>query len=136
MGHLAVCEFLLSKGADLRVADNQGQTTLTAYLRDLWHHLSPATKALHRAALETAFADGPHPSQVARRNWERRRWLLQVTAENGYRPLSHRVAAMPAVDPAAAIPPIPLDTAEQRHAYLLSQVLSNEGLHRLIVRML
>ena len=68
--------------------------------------------------------------------WDRRKSLMQVTAENGYRPLAQRIAAMPPVDPAAAIPAIPLDNAEQRHAHLLGQVLSNEGIHRHIVSML
>ena len=83
--------------------------------------VSPPTIASHRAALETAFADGPHPTQVAHRDWERRRWQLLVTAGNGYRPPSHFAD---------------FEAAEQCHAYLLSQVLTKEGLHRLIVRIL
>ena len=95
--------------------------------------------AERRIALEEAWRAGPHPSQVQRRRdeaWDRRKSLMQVSAENGYRPLAHRVAAMPAVDPAAAIPAIPLDNAEQVHAHLLGQVLANEGIHRHIVSML
>ena len=140
---LPVCLFLLSKGADLMAADNNNWTALTHYGR--WVNqlvappLSPATLAERRTALEEAWRAGPHPSQVQRRRdeaWDRRKSLMQVSAENGYRPLAHRVAAMPAVDPAAAIPAIPLDNAEQRHAHLLGQVLANEGIHRLIVSML
>ena len=56
--------------------------------------------------------------------------------ENGCRPLAHIIAAMPPVDPATTIPAIPLDKAEKRHAHLLGQVLSNEGIHRLVVSML
>ena len=134
---LPVCLFLLSKGADLMAKTNKNWTALTHYGIAADTRLSSTTLAICRGTMEQGWRDGPHPTQVARReNWQRRQAILQVTAENGYRPLSHRLAAMPPVDPSAVIPPIPLDTAEQRHAHLLSQVLSNEGLHRLIVRML
>jgi hypothetical protein len=137
---LPVCLFLLSKGADLMAVANNNWTALTDYGNYVHSPpLSPATLAERRAALEEAWRAGPHPSQVQRRRdeaWDRRKSLMQVSAENGYRPLAHRVAAMPAVDPAAAIPAIPLDNAEQVHAHLLGQVLANEGIHRLIVSML
>ena len=138
---LPVCLYLLSKGADLMAASNSNMTALTHYGRSASINppLSPATLAERRTALEEAWRAGPHPSQVQRRRdeaWDRRKSLMQVSAENGYRPLAHRVAAMPAVDPAAAIPAIPLDNAEQVHAHLLGQVLANEGIHRLIVSML
>ena len=45
--------------------------------------------------------------------WDRRKSLMQVTSENGYRLLTHRMAAMPPEDPAAAIPAIEIDTAAQ-----------------------
>jgi hypothetical protein len=136
---LPVCLFLLSKGADLMAATNINWTALTHYGQYAQPPVSPATLAERRTALEEAWRAGPHPSQVQRRRdeaWDRRKSLMQVSSENGYRPLAHRVAAMPAVDPAAAIPAIPLDNAEQRHAHLLGQVLSNEGIHRNIVSML
>ena len=124
-------------------ASNSNQSALTHYGQHVHitgaPPLSPATLAERRTALEEAWRAGPHPSQVQRRRdeaWDRRKSLMQVSAENRYRPLAHRVAAMPAVDPAAAIPAIPLDNAEQVHAHLLGQVLANEGIHRLIVSML
>ena len=38
--------------------------------------LSTAVKKERREILRIAFAEGPHISQVRRRNWERRRFLM------------------------------------------------------------
>ena len=138
---LDVCLFLLSKGADLLAVDNKGRDALAEYGREAYPSLCPETLASRRDALTAAWRAGPHPSQVQRRRdeaWARRKSLMQVTAENRYRPLSHVSAmlAAEAVGPAAAIPAIPLDNAEQLHAHLLGQVLSNEGIHRHIVSFL
>ena len=71
---LWVCEYLLSLGADLMVSDVKfsNVTALTAYGRLVrpGARLSPETKALRCAALEAAWAAGPHPSQVQRRRDE------------------------------------------------------------------
>ena len=139
--NLDVCLFLLSKGADLLAVNNNGRDALAEYGRYAHPALSPALKASRRDALTAAWRAGPHPSQVQRRRdeaWARRKSLMQVTAENRYRPLSHVSAmlAAEAVGPGAAIPAIPLDNAEQLHAHLLGQVLSNEGIHRHIVSFL
>jgi len=132
------CEVLLARGADLLAVDPQGRNSLALYGTEAHPTLTPEALALCRARLEEAWRAGPHPSQVQRRKdeaWARRKALLMVLATSGYRPLAHRVAAMPVVDPAAAIPAILLDTTERRHAHLLGQVLSNEGVSRLLVMM-
>jgi len=134
--HLPVCEYLVSKGADLMAPNNDGESALDMYGRCV--SLSPDRLAVAHARLVASWRAGPHPSQVQRRKdeaWARRKALMQVLTENHYRPLSHVLAtlAAEAVDPAAAIPDVELDTPAKRHAHLLGQVLSNEGIHRLIV---
>ena len=134
---LPVCEFFLSKGADLMVASDGGWTALTHYGQHLNPPLSDTDKALRCAALEAAWAEGPHPSQVQRRKDERwaRRWpFVFVLVTHGFRPLLHRALAQSlAIDPAAPIPQPVIESKEQRHAHLLTQVLTNEGIVRLIV---
>ena len=87
-GHLPVCEFLLSKGADLMAKEKEGQTARSHYGQYRFFHLPPETKALRCAALEAAWAAGPHPSQVQRRHderWARRGPLLWDPSINAYR---------------------------------------------------
>jgi len=81
----------------------------------------------------------PHPSQKRRRNWLRRRALLLVVTQNNFRPLAARRleqemarASLVAADEAEVPPLTVLDTPEKRRAYLMGQVLSNDGLVRLI----
>ena len=70
LDHLPVCEFLLSRGADLMAANNNGWAALTHYGQHAHPRPSAADKALRCAALEAAWAVGPHPSQVQRRKGE------------------------------------------------------------------
>jgi len=91
--HLPVCEYLLSLGADLMAATNDTQTALTHYGDNVYPDFSPETKALCVAALQKAWENGPHPSQIQRRrdeSWARRGPLLTVLAEHAYRPLQAR----------------------------------------------
>ena len=125
---LSVCEFLLSKGVDLMAADNDGRTALSHYGCDVDPALSLDTKALRVAALEAAWAAGPHPSQVRRRRWESRGPLLWVLAEHGYRPLQLRAQAIAA---AAVGAPLPLIVHSAKE-----DVLRSEGLVRYIVAFL
>ena len=139
-----VCELLIREGgADLMAVSSSGQTALGLYGRDANPPLSPETKALRCAALEAAWAAGPHPSQVQRRRderWFRRGPILWVLAEHAYRPLLHRLLAAASVaaaaDHAAPIQPVALATSQQRHAYLLGRVFSCEGIVRLLVALL
>ena len=145
---LPVCEFLLSKGADLMAVTSQGWTALNHYGHNTFPRLSPETKALRCAALKAAWAAGPHPSQVQRRcdeRWARRGPLLTVLAEHAYRPLQHRALALalattsldcarPVQQPPAAV--VLTTSQQQRHAYLLGRIFSIEGIVRLLAAML
>ena len=143
--HLPVCEFLLSKGVDLMAETSLplGHTALGQYGQWLDPPFSPETKTLRVAALEAAWAAGPHPSQVQRRRdecWARRGPLIMVLAEHGYRPLQLRTLATAlaaaSLDPTSPIQPVALTTSLQRHTYLLGLVFSNEGIVRLLVMLL
>jgi hypothetical protein len=141
---LSCAVFLLSRGCDLRLVDNLGQSALDLY--DTWfNNLSNEIKEQRRQILRDAFAEGPHPSQVQRRkdeNYQRRRALLLVVVENGFRPLAARrlelEMARASLDPTAEaeLPPVLLDTAEKRRAHYMGQVLTNDGLLRLVVSFL
>ena len=140
---LPVCEYLLSLGADLMAANNDNYTALTQYGLYAVSRLSLETKVLHRATLQKAWENGPHPSQVQRRRderWFRRGPLLTVLAEHGYRPLQLRALAIAMaaaeLDPAAPIQPVAIVTKQQRHAYLMERVFSCEGIVRLMAALL
>ena len=89
---MPVCEYLLSLGADLMAANYYNLTALSDYGDYVNYHrvISPETKALRCTVLQKAWENGPHPSQVRRRNWERRGPFLKVLAENAYLPLQAR----------------------------------------------
>ena len=84
------------------------------------------------ARLRAAFAEGPHISQVRRRNWARRAAFVQVLAESDLQPLAARRAELavlhPPLPPDAAIPRLPCETPAQRRALLRDKVLSHPGI--------
>ena len=126
--HLPVCEYLLSLGADLMAASNDNMTALAHYGFRANPSLSPETKALRVAALETWWAAGPHPSQVQRRRderWARRGPLITVLAEHAYRPLQLRAQAVAA---AAVGAPLPLLLHSAKET-----VFRHEGLTRYVI---
>jgi len=138
---LSCAVFLLSRGCDLRLVDNQGRSALDLY-DTAYNRLSDEIKEQRRQILRDAFAEGPHPSQIRRRNYERRCALLLVVVENGFRPMAARrlelEMARASLDPTAEaeLPPVLLDTAEKRRAHHMGQVLTNDGLLRLVVSFL
>ena len=138
---LSCAVFLLSRGCDLRLVDNQSRSALGLYDTGYNKH-NNEIKEQRRQILRDTFAEGPHPSQIHRRNYERRRALLLVVVENGFRPLAARrlelEMARASLDPTAEaeLPPVLLDTAEKRRAHYMGQVLTNDGLLRLVVSFL
>ena len=152
---LPVCEYLLSLGADLMEADAFRRTALTAY-GSFMYRPSSETKALRCAALEAAWAAGPHPSQVQRRRdecWARRGPLITVLAEHAYRPLQLRAWTMHvrlveeenfmlrrhiavltvALSAGSALPPLPVVVVQTSR---VQDVFRNEGLVRHVVSFL
>ena len=140
--------FLLNRGVDLLAVDLDDQTALDLYgaNSNINPPLSKKTKNKRIKVLRATFAKGPHPSQVKRRNdecWSRRRAIMLVVTQNNFRPLAARrleqKLARASLDPAVEAevpPPVVLDTPEKRRAYYMGQVLSNDGLLRLVVSFL
>ena len=85
-----------------------------------------------REILRAAFAEGPHESQVRRRNWERRRDFVTVLVCHDFQPLAERRAELdaqhPPLPPDVEIPPL----AGPRLALLRDKILSHPGLWRIV----
>ena len=64
---LSCAVFLLSRGCDLRLVDNEGQSALDLYGTAYNNNLSNEIKEQRRQILRDAFAEGPHISQVCSR---------------------------------------------------------------------
>jgi len=60
---LSCAVFVLSRGCDLRLVDNQGRSALDLY-DTAYNNLSNEIKEQRRQILRDAFAEGPHISQV------------------------------------------------------------------------
>ena len=140
------CLRLIAKKADLVAVDNGGKSVLDLYGLLANPSLSKKVKKQRRKALRTAWAEGPHISQVRRRNWERRRFLMIAMSafDNegiALQPLAYRKVLMlianPPLPPNVPIPPMPAGTVEQRRAILIKRIfgidLSNEGIFKLIM---
>ena len=89
-------------------------------------------KAERRETLCAAFAEGPHESQVRRRNWERRRDFVTVLVCHDFQPLAERRAELaaqhPPLPPDVEIPPL----AGPRLALLRDKIFSHPGLWRIV----
>ena len=124
--HLDLCLLLISRAAEL-TADALAQCGWLAYPIP-----SDAVKAERRVTLRAAFAEGPHESQVRRRNWERRRDFVTVLVCHDFQPLAARRAELdaqhPPLPPDVEIPPL----AGPRLALLRDKILSHPGLWRIV----
>ena len=143
VGNLEVCLLLLTRGADL-FAKMNGNGWLDGQAHSALEVFDGATNSRSLAELEAArevmraaFAEGPHITQVRRRNMIRRLPLLRFAAENDFQPLAARRAQLlelhPALPPDVPIPGDPIDTPLQRLALLHMRVFGDRDLFRLIV---
>lgn len=77
-----------------------------------------------KARLDEEWRRWPHPPQVARRNWERRRSAMLFLAGSGLRPLLRNAPPVPAVtDTHSPLPPIPRRTKGENRTFLLKTSL-------------
>ena len=141
------CLCLISKKADLTAVDNKGNSVLDLYGLLANPPLSKKVMKQRRESLRTAWAEGPHISQVRRRNWERRYPLIVVMTafhnQTGvaFRPLAYRqvlmLIASPQLPHNVPIPRLPSGTPEQRRAILHNKIFGVEagfeGIFKLIV---
>jgi hypothetical protein len=93
-----------------------------------------------QARLIAAWLAGSHPSQVAERNWQRRKKAVLFLVGSKFRPMQRdAAAAKPAqeqVDKHAKLPGIPRRSKEENLAYLHKEVFGHEGIQRCLVGML
>ena len=93
-----------------------------------------------QARLIAAWLAGPHPSQVAERNWQRRKKAVLFLVGSKFRPMQRDAAAaklaQEQVDKHAKLPGIPRRSKEENLAYLHKEVFGHEGIQRCLVGML
>ena len=144
------CLCLISKKADLTAVGNNGRSILDLYGLGADPPLSDEVMKQRRESLRAAWAEGPHISQVRRRNWERRYPLIVVMTafhnQTGvaFRPLAYRQVLMLIANPQlphnVLIPPLPAGKPEQRRAILHNKIIGVEagfeGIFKLIVSFL
>ena len=135
-----MCLLLISFGADPAIEDNNHRSALTHYgMYTFPQPLPPAVKAARVAELVAARAE--YVERARRQaNWNRRRSAMLFLQGSGFRPSETQLAAQrleqQQVDKHAHIQPTVLDTKEKRLAYLVSLVLSQEGISRNVVSFL
>ena len=141
-GNIDTALELIARQADARVADDENQTALTHFGlgRFLLAPLNEEEKQQGQARLIAAWLAGPHPSQVAERNWQRRKKAVLFLVGSKFRPMQRDAAAanlaQEQVDKHAKLPGIPRRSKEENLAYLHKEVFGHEGIQCCLVGML
>ena len=137
-GKIDTCIMLIGRQADARVKDNKNQSALTHFGE--FSCLSPEKEQEGQARLIAAWLAGPHPSQVAERNWQRRKDAVLVLVGSKFRLTAAEKAAAKAeqdqLDKHVKLAGIPRRSKEENLAYLHKEVFSHEGIQRCLVGML
>ena len=140
---LEICILLLSYGADLYETMKGTVGKIKEYstaieLYGEFYGIDSDKKKKNCDLLKLAWANGPHPSQVKRRNWERRWPFMQVIVFHGYQPLEYRLKLLfeSALPPSVSIPPLDISTTEKLKAYLIGIVFGNSDIAKQIVKFL
>jgi hypothetical protein len=125
-GYLDVVMFLISRGGDPRVVNQDNCSALTHFHRYRYYRRSPQEQQRAREQILAAWKAGPHPDA----RWLRRRGLLLMLAGCGFQPLAYRKAQQKAaaLPTDAKIPPLPNKTRRERQTLQQSTVLGNLGL--------
>ena len=143
-GNIDIALDLIAREADARVVGNNNRTALTHFGLGLYSDppLSDEEKEKQQgqARLIAAWLAGPHPSQVAERNWQRRKRAVLFLVGSKFRPMQRDAAAaklaQEQVDKHAKLPGIPRRSKEENLAYLLKEVFGHEGIQRCFIGML
>jgi hypothetical protein len=139
-GNIDVALKLIARQADARVADDENQTALTHFVLYAVPRIFDEEKQQGQARLIAAWLAGPHPSQVAERNWQRRKKAVLFLVGSKFRPMQRDAAAaklaQEQVDKHAKLPGIPRRSKEENLAYLHKEVFGHEGIQRCLVGML
>ena len=138
-GEIETCIMLIGRQADARVANNENQSALTHFGK--YSCLSTEEKKQKgQARLIAAWLAGPHPSQVAERNWQRRKDAVLFLVGSKFRSTAAEKAAAKAeqdqLDKHVKLAGIPRRSKEENLAYLHKEVFGHEGIQRCLVGML
>jgi hypothetical protein len=138
-GNIDIALELIARQADARVVGNKNRTALTSFGLRAFLPLSD-NQQQKQARLIAAWLAGPHPSQVAERNWQRRKKAVLFLVGSKFRPMQRDAAAaklaQEQVDKHAKLPGIPRRSKEENLAYLHKEVFGHEGIQRCLVGML
>ena len=139
-GNIDIALELIARQADARVVNNKNRTALTHFGLCADPLLSDEKQQQGQARLIAAWLAGPHPSQVAERNWQRRKKAVLFLVGSKFRPMQRDAAAaklaQEQVDKHAKLPGIPRRSKEENLAYLHKEVFGHEGIQRCLVGML
>jgi len=135
---IETCIMLIGRQADARVTDNENRSALTHFGQ--FSFLSAKKKQEGQARLIAAWLAGPHPSQVAERNWQRRKDAVLFLVGSKFRLTAAEKAAAKAeqdqLDKLVKLAGIPRRSKEENLAYLHKKVFGHEGIQRCLVGML
>jgi hypothetical protein len=147
---LEICLLLLSYGADLletmygtvgKIKENS--TAIELYGE--FYGIDWTKKEKECKMLQLAWLNGPHPTQVKRRNWERRWPFLQVLYFNGFQHLKYRLellkscasfrflAKKAAFSTNVSIQSLDVSKNEKRFAALIRWIFSHPDIWRIII---
>lgn len=137
---LEICILLLSYGADLYetmwgIVSNVKENSTALELYGEFYGIDSDKKKKHCDLIRLAWANGPHPSQVKRRNWERRWPFMQVVVFHGYQPLEYRLKLLfaSALPTSSHIPDVDINTPEQLHAFRMGLVFSSDICRKIVL---
>ena len=137
-GQIETCIKLIGRQADARVTDSENRSALTHFGQ--FSFLSAKKKQEGQARLIAAWLAGPHPSQVAERNWQRRKDAMLFLVGSKFRLMAAEKAAAKAeqdqLDKHVKLAGIPRRSKEENLAYLHKKVFGHEGIQRCLVGML
>ena len=131
--NIPYCLDLIRLGADPERPERPGLNALTgiAFARGS----ISASQRRERTVLLKAARENFLIEKARNNNWQRRMPFLSILTGCGFRPLLANRLALE-LDAEAGLPSVPISTEEEKRAYRLGQVLSNEGLIRTIVSFL
>ena len=126
--NLDLCLFLVSRGLDPNIADNEGKTALTLFGRG--HRLRDDREEKQNAVVELLAAREAYEQRVRDEHWKKNWPLMNTLTSSGLRPMNAEVAALAAQqaasDQSVKLPGIPRKTKEQNIAFL-NQVSSSSS---------
>lgn len=137
---LEICLLLLSYGANLLetmygTVGNVKRHSTAIELYGEFYGIDYEKKEKECKMLHLAWSNGPHPSQVKRRNWERRWPFLQVLYFNGFQHLKYRLELLKAAAllTNALVPSLDVSTSGKRFAALIRWIFSHPDIWRIII---